>query len=170
MAAGEYVSVSSQSDTEKADLFKETAELEQQPDFEREELIQIYEARGVLRATAVAVADQMMARDALAAHARDELGISETTAARPLQAAMVSALTFTVGSAAPLTLVPLVPMQTLVPAVALVSLLCLATLGALGARAGGARLGPSILRVTFWGALAMAVTAGVGALFGVALG
>jgi VIT1/CCC1 family predicted Fe2+/Mn2+ transporter len=170
MAAGEYVSVSSQSDTEKADLSRERAELELQPDLEREELIQIYEARGVQRATGVAVADQMMAHDALGAHARDELGISETTSARPLQAAMASALTFTVGSAAPLAVVPLVPMQTLVPAVAVVSLLCLGILGALGARAGGARLGPSVLRVTFWGALAMAVTAGVGELFGVAVG
>lgn len=170
MAAGEYVSVSSQSDTEKADLARETAELELQPDFEREELVRIYEARGVERETAVSVADQMMAHDALGAHARDELGMSETTAARPLQAAMASALTFTVGSAAPLAVVPFVPMQTLVPAVALVSLLCLATLGALGARAGRALLGPSVLRVTFWGALAMAVTAGVGKLFGVAVG
>ena len=169
MAAGEYVSVSSQSDTEKADLARETAELELQPDFEREELIRIYEARGVERETAVAVANQMMAHDALGAHARDELGMSETTAARPLQAALASALSFTVGSAAPLAMVPLVPMHTLVLAVALVSLLCLATLGALGARVGGALLGPSVLRVTFWGALAMVVTAGVGKLFGVAM-
>lgn len=169
MAAGEYVSVSSQSDTEKADLARETAELEQQPDFERDELIRIYEARGVDRETAVAVADQMMAHDALGAHARDELGLSETTAARPIQAAVASALTFTVGAAAPLLVVPFVPVQTLVPAVALVSLLCLAILGAFGARAGGAPLGPSVLRVTFWGALAMAVTAGVGELFGTAV-
>jgi VIT1/CCC1 family predicted Fe2+/Mn2+ transporter len=169
MAAGEYVSVSSQSDTEKADLARETAELEQQPDFERDELIRIYEARGVDRETAVAVADQMMAHDALGAHARDELGLSETTAARPIQAAVASALTFTVGAAAPLLVVPFVPVKTLVPAVALVSLLCLAILGALGARAGGAPLGPSVLRVAFWGALAMAVTAGVGELFGTAV-
>jgi vacuolar iron transporter family protein len=169
MAAGEYVSVSSQADTEKADLRREEGELEEQPDFEREELIRIYEARGVDRGTAVAVADQMMAHDALGAHARDELGMSETTAARPLQAAVASALTFTAGAAAPLIVVPFVPMQALVPAVALVSLLCLALLGALGARAGGASLGPSVLRVTFWGALAMAVTAGVGALFGTAV-
>ena len=169
MAAGEYVSVSSQSDTEKADLGRERCELEEQPESEREELIRIYEARGVERETAAAVADQMTAKDALAAHARDELGMSETSAARPLQAAVASALTFTAGAAAPLLLVPFVPMQALVPAVALVSLLCLATLGGLGARAGGAPLGPSVRRVTFWGALAMAVTAGVGELFGIAV-
>ncbi|HJS40752.1 MAG TPA: VIT family protein [Sphingomicrobium sp.] len=169
MAAGEYVSVSSQSDTEKADLGREKRELEEQPESEREELIRIYEARGVERETAAAVADQMTAKDALAAHARDELGMSETSAARPLQAAVASALTFTAGAAAPLLLVPFVPMQALVPAVALVSLLCLAALGGLGARAGGAPLGPSVRRVTFWGALAMAVTAGVGELFGIAV-
>lgn len=169
MAAGEYVSVSSQSDTEKADLGREKRELEEQPESEREELIRIYEARGVERETAAAVADQMTAKDALAAHARDELGMSETTAARPLQAAVASALTFTAGAAAPLLLVPFVPMQALVAAVALVSLLCLAALGGLGARAGGAPLWPSVRRVTFWGALAMAVTAGVGELFGIAV-
>lgn len=169
MAAGEYVSVSSQSDTEKADLGREKRELEEQPESEREELIRIYEARGVERETAAAVADQMTAKDALAAHARDELGMSETTAARPLQAAVASALTFTAGAAAPLLLVPFVPMQALVPAVALVSLLCLAALGGLGARAGGAPLGPSVRRVMFWGALAMAVTAVVGELFGTAV-
>lgn len=170
MAAGEYVSVSSQSDTEKADLARETAELEQQPDFEREELIRIYEARGVERETAAAVADQMMAKDALAAHARDELGMSDITAARPLQAAITSALTFTAGAAAPLLVVPLAPMSLLVPTVAVVSLLCLAVLGVLGARLGGAQVGPSVLRVTLWGALAMAVTAGIGSLFGTAVG
>lgn len=170
MAAGEYVSVSSQSDTEKADLSRERRELEEQPDFEHEELVRIYEARGAERETAVAVSNQMMAHDALGAHARDELGLSETTAARPLQAAMASALTFTIGAVAPLLVVPLVHMQMLVPAVALVSLLCLAIIGVLGARAGGAPLGPSVLRVTFWGALAMAVTAGVGRLFGTVVG
>lgn len=170
MAAGEYVSVSSQSDTEKADLARETAELEQQPDFEREELIRIYEARGVERVTAAAVADQVMAKDALAAHARDELGMSDITAARPLQAAITSALTFTAGAAAPLLVVPLAPMSLLVPTVAVVSLLCLAVLGVLGARLGGAQVGPSVLRVTLWGALAMAVTAGIGSLFGTAVG
>lgn len=170
MAAGEYVSVSSQSDTERADLARETAELEQQPAFEREELTRIYEARGVDRKTAETVSDQMMTHDALAAHARDELGLSEITAARPLQAAGTSALTFTAGAAAPLAVVSLTPSSMLVPAVATISLVCLAVLGALGARAGGAPLGPSVLRVTFWGALAMAVTAGVGRLFGTAVG
>jgi vacuolar iron transporter family protein len=170
MAAGEYVSVSSQSDTEKADLARETAELEEQPELEREELIRIYESRGVERETAAAVADQMMAKDALGAHARDELGMSDTTAARPLQAAVTSALTFTAGAAAPMLVVPLAPMPLLVPTVAVVSLLCLALLGVLGARAGGAPLGPSVLRVSFWGALAMAVTGGIGSLFGTVVG
>jgi VIT1/CCC1 family predicted Fe2+/Mn2+ transporter len=170
MAAGEYVSVSSQSDTEKADLARETAELEQQPDLEREELIHIYEDRGVEQKTAAAVADQMMAKDALSAHARDELGMSDTTTARPLQAAVTSALTFTAGAAAPLLVVPLAPMSLLVPIVAVVSLICLAILGVLGARVGGAPVGPSVLRVSFWGALAMAVTAGIGSLFGTAVG
>ena len=170
MAAGEYVSVSSQADTEKADLAREKAELEQQPEFEREELIRIYESRGVDRETAAAVSDQMMERDALATHARDELGMSQTTAARPLQAALTSALTFTAGAAAPLFVVPFAPAQLLVPAVVAVSLLCLAILGLLGARAGGAPLGPSVLRVSVWGALAMAVTAGVGKLFGTVMG
>lgn len=166
MAAGEYVSVSSQADTEKADIARETAELKAQPDFEHEELTRIYEARGVDRETAAAAADQMMARDALAAHARDELGMSDMTAARPLQAAAASALTFTAGAAAPLLVVPWAPVPLLVPIVALVSLICLAFLGGLGARAGGAPLRPSVLRVSFWGALAMAVTAGAGRLFG----
>ena len=170
MAAGEYVSVSSQADTEKADLAREKRELAQQPDLEREELARIYEARGVTRSIAQSVADQMMAQDALSAHARDELGLSETMTARPLQAAVASALTFTAGASAPLLVVPLSPASMLVPAVALVSLACLTVLGALGARAGGAPLGPSVLRVTFWGALAMAVTAGVGRLFGAAVG
>jgi vacuolar iron transporter family protein len=170
MAAGEYVSVSSQSDTEKADLARESSELEEQPELEREELIRIYESRGVERETAAAVADQMTAKDALSAHAREELGMSEITAARPLQAAVTSALTFTAGAAAPLLVVPLAPMSLVVPTVALVSLLCLALLGVLGAGAGGAPLGPSVRRVTFWGALAMAVTAGIGSLFGTVLG
>jgi len=169
MAAGEYVSVSSQSDTEKADLAREKGELAHQPELEREELIRIYEARGVDRKTAEAVADQMTAHDALGAHARDELGLSETMSARPLQAAITSALTFTAGAAAPLLVVAVVPVALLIPAVAIVSLLCLAVLGTLGAKAGGAPLAPSLLRVTFWGALAMAVTAGVGRLFGTAV-
>ena len=170
MAAGEYVSVSSQSDTEKADLAREKAELEEQPALEREELIRIYQARGVDRETAVAVADQMTAHDALGAHARDELGMSEMTAARPLQAAITSALAFTSGAAAPLALVPFAPLPLLIPTVAVISLVCLVILGVLGARAGGAPVGPSVLRVGFWGALAMAVTAGIGGLFGTAVG
>ena len=170
MAAGEYVSVSSQADTEKADLAREKRELTQQPDLEREELTRIYEVRGVEHETARAVADQMMAHDALGAHARDELGLSVTMTARPLQAATASALTFTAGAAAPLLVVPLAPPTMLVPAVAVVSIICLSVLGGLGARAGGAPLGPSVLRVTFWGALAMAVTAGVGRLFGTVVG
>ena len=169
MAAGEYVSVSSQADTERADLARETAELEQQPALEREELVGIYQARGVDRQTAETVADQMTAHDTLAAHARDELGLSETTAARPLQAAVTSALTFTAGAAAPLAVVPVAPSTMLVPAVAITSLVCLALLGAFGARTGGAPLLPSLVRVTLWGALAMAVTAGAGRLFGAAV-
>lgn len=170
MAAGEYVSVSSQADTEKADLAREGRELSEQPASELEELSQIYQERGVNRETAIAVAEQMMAHDALAAHARDELGISEATTARPLQAAFASALTFTAGAAAPLIVVPFASTNMLVPSVALVSLACLAILGALGARAGGAPLVPSVLRVSFWGVLAMAVTAAVGQAFGAAVG
>ena len=170
MAAGEYVSVSSQADTEKADLAREQRELAQRPGLEREDLTRIYQARGVEREVAQTVADQMMAQDALSAHARDELGLSETMTARPLQAALASALTFTAGASAPLAVVPLSSASTLIPAVAIISLVCLAILGGLGARAGGAPLGPSVLRVTFWGALAMGVTAGVGPLFGTAVG
>ena len=170
MAAGEYVSVSSQSDTEKADLARERSELEKQPKVEKEELARIYQSRGVDRHTALAVAQQMMEHDPLMAHARDELGLSEVHAARPLQAALASAATFTTGAAAPLAIVAVSPVAILVPAVVLASLVCLATLGALGARAGGAPIAPSVLRVTFWGMLAMAVTAGVGRLFGAAVG
>lgn len=170
MAAGEYVSVSSQADTERADLKREKAELEQDPAFEREELIKIYEQRGVDRSTAASVADQMMGRDALGAHARDELGLSDAMAARPLQAAVTSALTFTAGAAAPLIVVPFVSMSLLVPAVGSVSLLCLAILGAIGAKAGGAPVTRSVVRVAFWGVAAMLVTAGVGKLFGTAVG
>lgn len=170
MAAGEYVSVSSQADTEKADLAREAAELADQPDQELAELTKLYEERGVQPETALAVAQQMTAFDALGAHSRDELGISHATKARPLQAAVTSALTFTAGAAAPLVVVPLAPPHMLVPAVGVISLVCLAVLGALGARTGGAPILPSVLRVVFWGALAMAVTAGVGKLFGVAVG
>ncbi|HET8827479.1 MAG TPA: VIT family protein [Terriglobales bacterium] len=170
MAAGEYVSVSSQADTEKADIDRERVELKSQPDFELQELARIYRSRGVDKDTAALVATQMMEHDALTAHARDELGLSEVHAARPLQAAMASAATFTAGALAPLLVVALATPSFLVPAVAVSSLICLAILGALGARAGGARLVPAILRVTFWGMLAMAVTAAVGRLFDTAVG
>lgn len=170
MAAGEYVSVSSQADTERADLDRERRELASLPEAEREELAGIYERRGIERATARIVAEQLMAHDALGAHARDELGISEASTARPLQAALASALTFTSGAAAPLLAVAVTPSDLLIPAVAAVSLACLTLLGIFGARAGAAPLGPSVLRVVFWGALAMIVTAGVGRLFGTAVG
>jgi VIT1/CCC1 family predicted Fe2+/Mn2+ transporter len=170
MAAGEYVSVSSQADTERADLDRETRELARLPDAEHEELARIYERRGIEPQTAAIVAEQLMAHDALGAHARDELGISEASTARPLQAAFTSALTFTAGAAAPLLAVVVAPARLLIPAVAVVSLVCLAVLGTLGARVGRAPIGKSVLRVTFWGILAMAVTAGVGRLFGTAVG
>lgn len=168
MAAGEYVSVSSQSDTEQADLARERAELASQPEFELEELTQIYRARGVEPSLARQVAEQMMAKDALAAHARDELGISEMTRARPIQAALTSALTFASGAALPLAIAALWTRAQMPAAVSVASLIFLALLGALGARTGGADMARAALRVTFWGALAMALTAGVGALFGVA--
>lgn len=169
MAAGEYVSVSSQADTEKADLAREKNELATDSEFEHEELAAVYEARGVDAVTAREVARQMMAHDALGAHARDELGISEASTARPLQAAIASALTFTAGAAAPLLVVPFAPLPSMVMAVAIASLICLAILGTLGAKAGGAPLVPSVLRVVFWGAMAMVVTALVGKLFGAAV-
>ncbi|WP_029934865.1 VIT1/CCC1 transporter family protein [Sphingomonas sp. UNC305MFCol5.2] len=169
MAAGEYVSVSSQSDTEKADLARETRELAEQPELEREELAGIYERRGLDRRLALKVADQLMVSDALGAHARDELGISEISTARPLQAAFASAATFSIGAAAPLLSVLLAPSAMLAASVALTSLLCLAVLGGLGALAGGAKPARSIVRVTFWGAFAMALTAGVGLLFGTSI-
>jgi VIT1/CCC1 family predicted Fe2+/Mn2+ transporter len=166
MAAGEYVSVSSQSDTERADLAKERRELAEDPKFEKEELAQIYVARGVEVELARQVALQLMAKDALGAHARDELGMSEITSARPIQAALTSAATFSVGAAAPLALVLLSPSALLIPIVAAGSLLFLAVLGFLGAKIGGAAILTPIVRVTFWGALAMAVTAGIGAMVG----
>lgn len=166
MAAGEYVSVSSQSDTEQADLARERAELASQPEFEREELTRIYMDRGVDAALARQVADQLMAKDALTAHARDELGISEVTAARPIQAALTSAATFAVGAALPLAMVVLLPGSLLVAGVSIASLIFLALLGAVGARAGGANTVRATVRVTFWGALAMALTAGIGSIFG----
>jgi VIT1/CCC1 family predicted Fe2+/Mn2+ transporter len=166
MAAGEYVSVSSQSDTEQADLAREKSELGSQLELEREELADIYVRRGLDRGLAQSVADQLMAKDALGAHARDELGISELTTARPLQAAFASAASFSIGAAAPLIVVPLAPQSWLAQAVAIVSVVCLAILGVLGARAGRAPVSRSVLRVTFWGVLAMAITAGIGKLFG----
>ena len=161
MAAGEYVSVSSQADTEQADLARETAELESQPAVEREELAQLYVERGVAVDLARQVAGQLMAKDALGAHAREELGISEITTARPIQAAFTSAATFSVGAAMPLLMVVLSPAAWLAPLVSVASLLFLALLGAIGAQAGGAPVIRATLRVTFWGALAMALTAGI---------
>ena len=166
MAAGEYVSVSSQSDTELADLARERRELSEAPEVEKEELAQIYVNRGVEPQLARQVALQLMAKDALGAHARDELGISEITTARPIQAALTSAATFSVGAAAPLALVLLSPSNLLIPMVSTGSLLFLALLGFLGAKTGGAEILKPIVRVTFWGALAMAVTAGIGAIVG----
>ena len=166
MAAGEYVSVSSQSDTEQADLARERRELAEDPEFEKEELAQIYVARGVEVELARQVALQLMAKDALGAHARDELGMSEITAARPIQAALTSAATFSMGAAAPLAMVLLSPSSLLSPIVAAGSLLFLAVLGFLGAKTGGAPILTPIIRVTFWGALAMALTAGIGAIVG----
>jgi VIT1/CCC1 family predicted Fe2+/Mn2+ transporter len=169
MAAGEYVSVSSQSDTEQADLDRERHELATDSANEHAELAAIYVTRGIDPALARQVAEQLMAHDALGAHARDELGISETVAARPMQAALASAATFSAGAALPLLLVTLVPLSALVWTVSGSSLLFLAFLGALAARTGGSPMWPSVARVTFWGALAMALTAGVGALFGVSV-
>jgi VIT1/CCC1 family predicted Fe2+/Mn2+ transporter len=166
MAAGEYVSVSSQADTEQADLARERSELATIPERELDELTGIYVARGLDPALARQVAEQLTAKDALAAHARDELGISETMAARPVQAAFASAGTFAVGAALPLLVVLLAPESSLVYTVSLASLVCLALLGVLSARTGGAPVLKAALRVTFWGALAMALTALVGALFG----
>ena len=166
MAAGEYVSVSSQSDTEHADLAREKRELADDPVFEREELAQVYVARGVEEGLAREVSKQLMAKDALGAHARDELGISDITTARPVQAALASAATFSVGAAAPLVLVLVSPSNALIPIVSVGSLLFLSLLGAIGAKAGGAGLLKPTVRVTFWGAFAMGLTAGIGAVFG----
>lgn len=166
MAAGEYVSVSSQSDTERADLARERKELSDNPAFELNELTEIYVKRGVDQPLARQVAEQLTAKDALTAHARDELGISEITAARPIQAALTSAATFSTGAAMPLLMVVVSPASALVPIVSAASLGFLAVLGAIGARAGGANVLRATARVTFWGALAMAITAGIGKLFG----
>ncbi|WP_298284991.1 VIT family protein [Acidocella sp.] len=166
MAAGEYVSVSSQADTEGAALAKERHELAADHEFEVAELAQIYQARGVAPELARAVAVQLMGHDALAAHARDELGISELTGANPIQAALASAVMFSTGAAAPLLLAALLPMAWLMPGIGAGALMFLALLGAIGAKAGGAPMLKPALRVTFWGALAMATTTGIGRLFG----
>ncbi len=169
MAAGEYVSVHSQADTEGADLARESAELERDPAAERRELTAIYAARGLEPGLAEQVAEQLMAHDALGAHARDELGISETLGARPIQAALASAASFAVGAALPLAATALASGRTLIPSVSGMSLIFLALLGAIAARAGGANVLVGAWRVSFWGALAMAITAGVGACFGTAV-
>jgi VIT1/CCC1 family predicted Fe2+/Mn2+ transporter len=166
MAAGEYVSVQSQADTEQADLAVERTELKADDKGEHKELMAIYVARGLEPALAKQVAEQLMTHDALGAHARDELGISETLRARPIQAALASAGSFAVGAAMPLLVSALVPAGALIPLVSATSLVFLALLGGLAARAGGAGVVVGAIRVTFWGALAMALTAGVGALFG----
>jgi len=166
MAAGEYVSVKSQADTEESDLAREREELTANDASERAELAAIYVSRGLDLPLARQVADQLMAHDALGAHARDELGISEIQRARPVQAALASAGTFAVGATLPLLIVLLVPVGSLAVVVVGTSLVCLAILGSLAAHAGGAGRAVGALRVTFWGALAMALTYGVGALFG----
>ena len=166
MAAGEYVSVHSQADTEQAELERERTELKEDDKGEHEELMKIYVGRGLDPSLAKQVAAQLMAHDALGAHARDELGISETLSARPIQAALTSAASFAVGAAMPLLAVALVPGSNLIPVVAGTSLVFLAILGGLAARVGGASVRVGAMRVTFWGALAMGLTAGVGALFG----
>lgn len=167
MAAGEYVSVSSQADTEVADLAREKNELLSSPDFELEELSQIYQERGVDKQTSDEIARQMMEHDALAAHARDELSITHVTTARPIQAALTSAVTFTAGATLPLLVATIMPLgRPLAVGVAASSLVFLAGLGAIGAKAGGARMMKAIFRVTFWGAAAMGITSGIGSLFG----
>jgi vacuolar iron transporter family protein len=166
MAAGEYVSVSSQADAEAADLARETRELDEDPEFEHEELAAIYRSRGLLPDLADQVAAALTAHDALGAHARDELGLADLTRARPVQAALASAATFAVGAALPLGFAALLPERLLVLGVAGSALLFLMLLGLMGARTGGAPLGRSVLRVTFWGALALAATWGIGRLLG----
>ena len=169
IAAGEFVSVSSQADTEQSDLARETAELKADPKAEHEELTDIYIKRGLNRPLAEWVARELMAKDPLGAHARDELGISEVTTARPVQAAVTSAVTFSTGAVLPLIAVILSPASHIVLAVAISSLTFLAILGMVGAHVGGAGLLQPTIRVTFWGALAMAVTAGIGLLIGKAV-
>jgi VIT1/CCC1 family predicted Fe2+/Mn2+ transporter len=169
MAAGEYVSVSSQSDVEKADIAREKVALTEMPQEEETELASIYQSRGLSGETAQLVARELSQKDALAAHVRDELGLSEVHAANPLQAAFASGVTFTVAAALPLVAAILAPATAIIPVVVCVTLAGLAGLGALGAVAGGAPLLPATARVLFWGAAAMAITAGVGRLFGVAV-
>jgi VIT1/CCC1 family predicted Fe2+/Mn2+ transporter len=169
MAAGEYVSVYSQADTEQADMEREAAELLANPQAEQRELSAIYEKRGLTPQLAQQVAEQFMAHDALAAHARDELGLSPELSARPLQAALASAASFALGAALPLIVVAVSPPQYVLTGLSVTAITFLALLGSVAAWAGGAKLWPSVLRVTFWGALAMAVTAGVGAWFGAAV-
>jgi VIT1/CCC1 family predicted Fe2+/Mn2+ transporter len=167
MAAGEYVSVSSQADTERADLDRERQELASAPQREHQELTAVYIERGLDAGLASEVATQLMAKDALGAHARDELGMTSALTARPVQAALASALTFAAGAVLPLVVVLLMPASAVLWAVSATSLLFLMLLGSLAARAGGASVLKAAARVTFWGALAMALTAGIGALFGV---
>ena len=169
MAAGEYVSVSSQSDVERADIARERQALIDTPEAEQAELASIYESRGLSPATAALVARELTEKDALAAHVRDELGLSEVHTANPLQAAFASAVTFTGAAAIPLAAAALAPDGLIIPAVVVTTLVCLAGLGAVGARAGGAPLLPATARVLFWGAAAMAITAGVGRMFGVSV-
>ena len=166
MAASEYVSVSSQSDSEAANLAQEKNELTDRPEFELKELAESFVARGLTQQTAMDVARQLTAKDALDAHAREELGISELTAARPLQAAFTSVLTFVVGAVLPLVVVLIVPLTDLIYSVTVSTLVFLAILGALGAKIGRAQIMKATIRVTFWGAIALAITASVGLLFG----
>ena len=169
MAAGEYVSVSSQSDTERADIARERQALQDTPDAEEKELASIYEARGLSPETAAQVARELTAKDALGAHMRDELGLSALHEANPLQAALASGLTFTVAAAVPLVAAAVAPEPQIIPAVVVATLVSLAGLGALGAYAGGAPKLRATARVLFWGAAAMAITAGVGRVFGVSV-
>jgi len=166
MSAGEYVSVSSQSDSERADMARESQELREDRAGELKELAGIYVKRGLTSGLALQVAEQLMKHDALGAHSRDELGISDTTAARPIQAALASAGAFAVGAVLPLMVALVTPNASVVVAVSLSSLVFLAVLGVVGAKTGGADMGKAAIRVTFWGALAMAITAGIGAMFG----
>lgn len=169
MAAGEFVSVSSQSDIERADIAREAAALESMPEEELTELAAIYEERGLAPKTAQRVAEELTAKDALAAHIRDELGLSDVHAANPLQAALASGTTFSIAAAVPLVAALLAPVGAIMPAVLLVTIMALAALGALGAYAGAAPMMPAVIRVVGWGIFAMAVTASVGWLFGVSV-